>query len=490
MPTLLVVDDEPIVGYSFKRILKPSGIEVLTASTGKEGLRVFHESRPDVVVLDYQLPDRTGLDLFRELHAAAPRTPVIMITAHGTTDTAIEAMRLGAFDYLTKPVDYERIHDLLERAFETARLMEPASLLPDAREEGRIIGRSKTMQEMCKLIGRVAPQDVTVLILGESGTGKELIARAIYQNSHRADKPFLAINCAALPEQLLESELFGHERGAFTGAEKRRVGKFEQCDQGTLFLDEVGEMSPAVQAKMLRVLQDQAFERVGGNETIKTNVRLVAATNTNLSGRVDAGEFRMDLFYRLRVVTIRVPPLRDRKEDVPELATTFLFRFNAQLGTSFVGIHPDAMALLQQHSWPGNIRELQSAVKEAMFRGTGRLLLPGDVAPTLGTSGPAIPTLPPRETAPPVAPAPTPSPDAGRTDIEGMIDGMLSQGEPGVYYKVLEQVERLVLGKVLQRTQGRQGQASELLGINRTTLRNRLRELGMSVSRIVVDEHD
>lgn len=483
MPSVLVIDDEPIVGYSFRRVLDEDGIEVRTAETGGEGLREYQADKPDVVILDYQLPDTTGLELFRQIHAGDPRTPVILITAHGTADTAIEAMRLGVFDYLVKPLDYDRVRDLLQRALEAARLMGPPSLLPGQREgDQRILGRSPVLQEMCKLVGRVAPSDATVLILGESGVGKELVARALYQNSRRANQPFLAINCAALPETLLESELFGHERGAFTGADRRRVGKFEQCRGGTIFLDEVGELTPAVQAKMLRVLQDQRFERLGGTETVHTDVRILAATNADLSRQVDAGLFRMDLFYRLRVVTIRVPPLRERREDIPELATDFLFRFNAQLGTSFVGFDPDAVALLQQHDWPGNVRELQSTIKEAMFRGSGRLLVAVDIAPILA-GGPQRRAEPTREPTPPPPPA-----AADHVNVEAMIDELLTRGETGVYHAVLEQVERLMLTKVLLHTHGRQGQASELLGINRTTLRNRLRDLKMSVGRTVVED--
>ncbi len=456
------------------------------AETGGEGLLLFAAEKPDVVILDYQLPDRTGLEVFREIHEASPRTPVILITAHGTADTAIEAMRLGVFDYLIKPLDFERIKDLLQRAFEAARLMVPPSLLPDGRDGDRIIGRSAVMQEMCKLVGRVAPTDATVLILGESGTGKELVARAIYQNSRRANRPFLAINCAALPENLLESELFGHEKGAFTGADHRRIGKFEQCQGGTIFLDEVGEMAPAVQAKMLRVLQDQRFERVGGAETVQANVRVIAATNADLARKVDSNEFRMDLFYRLRVVTIRVPPLREHREDVAELATGFLFRFNQQFGMNYLGFHPDAMALLQQHNWPGNVRELQSTVKEAMFRGSGRLLVAEDILPILAGNAAPAPAHPAASgEAPPAGTAELPS---SRLDVEALIDQLLAAGQPGIYRTVLEQVERLVLTRAIQHTMGRQGQASELLGINRTTLRNRLRDLGLSVGRVVVED--
>src|SRR5579862_7549892 len=276
MPTLLVVDDEQSVRYSFQRVLESDSVKVLTAPTAADGLKQVREQRPDVVVLDIQLPDRSGLEMFREIQAADPRRPVIFITAHGTTETAIEAMKNGAFDYLVKPVDLERLSQVLARAFDAARLMHVAAVLPTEEEGDRIVGRSLVMQEMCKNIGRIAPQDVNVLILGESGTGKELVARALYQHSRRAGQPFMAINCAAIPETLLESELFGHEKGAFTGAERRRIGKFEQCNDGTLFFDEIGDMPLPAQAKLLRVLQEQVFERVGGTETVRTDVRVIA----------------------------------------------------------------------------------------------------------------------------------------------------------------------------------------------------------------------
>ncbi|HEV3446741.1 MAG TPA: sigma-54 dependent transcriptional regulator, partial [Gemmataceae bacterium] len=320
MPTLLVIDDEQSVRYSFQRVLEGDGTTVLTTGTAAEGLKAVREQAPDVVVLDIQLPDRSGLDLFQDLHELDPKRPVIFITAHGTTETAIEAMKRGAFDYLVKPVDLERISQVLGRAYEAARLMHVPAVLPAEESGDRIVGRSHIMQEMCKAIGRIAPQDVNVLILGESGTGKELVARALYHHSRRANLPFLAINCAALPETLLESELFGHEQGAFTGAVRRRIGKFEQCDGGTLFLDEIGDMAPSLQAKMLRVLQEQRFERVGSNETLQTRVRVLAATNHDLDQLVAEGRFRKDLYYRLNVVRIVAPPLRARVDDIAELA--------------------------------------------------------------------------------------------------------------------------------------------------------------------------
>jgi two-component system, NtrC family, nitrogen regulation response regulator GlnG len=376
MPTLLVIDDEKSVRYSFCRVLQSDGFEVLTAATATEGLEHIHARRPDVVVLDLQLTDCSGLDLFPEIKAINPHLPVIFITAHGTTDAAIEAMKGGAFDYLVKPVNLERLGQVLQRACEAARLMQVPAVLPSEETGDRIIGRSPVMQEMCKTIGRVAPQDVNVLIFGESGTGKELVARALYHHSRRADRPFLAINCAAIPEALLESELFGHEQGAFTGATRRRIGKFEQCDGGTLFLDEIGDMAPALQAKILRVLQEQRFERVGSNETMQTQVRVLAATNQDLQKLVQEGRFRKDLYYRLNVVTIRVPPLRDRPGDVAELAHYFLFRFNRELGLDFRDFYPQALELLERYEWPGNVRELQGAIKQAMVQSSGHVVLP------------------------------------------------------------------------------------------------------------------
>ena len=375
MATLLVIDDEESVRYSFRRVFGAEGVHVLTAATAAEGLALFRDQSPDAVLLDLQLPDRNGLEVFREIHARDPRRPVVFITAHGTAETAIEAMKGGAFDYLVKPVDLERVSQVLDRAFEAARLMSVPAVLPADDRADRIVGRSPVMQEMCKAVGRLAPQDVNVLILGESGTGKELVARALYQHSKRAGRPFLAINCAAIPETLLESELFGHEKGAFTGADRRRVGKFEQCDGGTLFLDEIGDMAPALQAKMLRVLQDQHFERVGGHEMVQTDVRVLTATNQDLLKLAGEGRFRKDLYYRLSAVSVRVPPLRERLEDVSELAHFFLFRFDRELNLDLRGFAPEALEVLQSYSWPGNVRELQGVVKQAMLNASGHLIL-------------------------------------------------------------------------------------------------------------------
>jgi two-component system nitrogen regulation response regulator GlnG len=352
--------------------------------------------------------------------------------------------------------------------------MRVPAMLPVEDEVDRIVGRSAVMQEMCKLIGRLAPQDVNVLILGESGTGKELVARALYHHSKRADQPFLAINCAAIPETLLESELFGHEAGAFTGAQKRHIGKFEQCHGGTLFLDEIGDMPLQLQAKMLRVVQEQRFERLGGNESVRTQVRLLFATNQDLEKLVEEGRFRRDLYYRLRVLTIQVPPLRDRLGDVPELAHYFLFRFNQELGLDLRGFAPQTLELLGRYQWPGNVRELQGVIQHAMLHASGHLVVPEFLPPPLQQG-----TLP----APPAG-----APPANRFDLEQYMEELLAQpNQTNLHSQVIQRVERLLLSRVLAHTQGHQGRASELLGLNRTTLRNKLRALGLAVDRVVTE---
>ncbi|MCC6420858.1 MAG: sigma-54-dependent Fis family transcriptional regulator, partial [Gemmataceae bacterium] len=407
--------------------------------------------------------------------------PVIFITAHGTTETAIETMKGGAFDYLVKPVDLERLSQLIDRALETVRLVQVPAVLPTEDQVDRIVGRSPVMQEMCKAIGRIAPQDVNVLILGESGTGKELVARALYQHSTRADGLFLAINCAAIPETLLESELFGHEKGAFTGAERRRIGKFEQANGGTLFLDEIGDMPLPLQAKMLRVLQDQQFERVGGNELVQAQVRILAATNQDLAKLVDGGRFRKDLYYRLNVVVIRVPPLRERLGDVAELAHYFLFRYNGELGLDLRGFAPETLERLEEYAWPGNVRELQSAVKQAMLQTSGHILLP-EFLPDNVRGGTRAATTPQVALA-------AAAPETGSFDVNALIDAALQGGEGRVYERVIGVVERQLLARALRHTGGHQTQASELLGLNRATLRHKLRALGLAVDRVVTDDH-
>jgi two-component system nitrogen regulation response regulator GlnG len=477
VPTLLVVDDEPSILTAFRRAFRGGEVEVVTAETAAEGLQIARERRPDAVVLDVRLPDRTGLDVLRDLQAVDARCPVIFITGQGTTDTAIEAMKLGAFDYLLKPLELSHLRAVLERAFAISRLMRvPAVVAADGPADDEradaIVGRCPAMQEVYKAIGRVAAQDVTVLITGESGTGKELVARALYQHGRRADKPFLVVNCAAIPETLLESELFGHEKGAFTGAERRRIGKFEQCDGGTLFLDEVGDMSPTLQAKMLRVLQEQRFERLGGNETIRTDIRVLAATNANLEARVATGQFRQDLYYRLSVFTIRLPALRERGEDLPLLVRHYVRRFGRELGKAIAEVAPETLETLKLYAWPGNVRELQSVLKQALLRATGPVLLPDFLPPIPGLHD-------------------HPSTNGGEAldvGLEELIQQRLADGKGDLYAAAVRWLDRRLLTRVLRHTGGNQVQAARLLGIDRGSIRTKARELGIRTDRIVVDD--
>jgi nitrogen regulation protein NR(I) len=469
--TILVIDDDDSVRYSFQRVFGGNGTRVLVAQSAAEGLLAAHKHDPDVIVLDIQLPDRSGLSVYRDLIAASPKRPVIFITAHGTTQTAIETMKGGAFDYLVKPVDLERLSQVIQRAMEAARLMRVPALLPESEPSDQIVGHSQVMQEMSKAIGRSAPQDLNVLILGESGTGKELVARALWRHSRRENKPFLAINCAAIPEALLESELFGHEKGAFTGADRQRVGKFEQCAGGTLFLDEIGDMPPSVQAKILRVLQDKRFERVGGNETVEATVRVLAATNQDLPKLVAVGRFRKDLYYRLNDVTIRLPPLRERAEDVAELANYFLFRYDRELGMDLRGFAPEAMDQLQAHSWPGNVRELQGVIKQAMLNSSGHLILPEFLPSELRSDA----VQPPMHV------------DLDGLDLARLIESQLPLADGHLYERIVAAVERVLFSRVLRHTHGHQAQASELLGLNRSTLRHRLKTLGLAVDKTLSD---
>jgi two-component system nitrogen regulation response regulator GlnG len=403
---------------------------------------------------------------------------VIFVTMAKSADAAIEAMKQGAYDYLFKPLDPHQLQRVAGEALEVARRMrQPAVLAPDpadADAEGAIIGSCAAMREVYKAVGRVAAQDVPVLITGESGTGKELVARAIYQHGVRARAPFLALNCAAIPETLLESELFGHEKGAFTGAERRRIGKFEQTSGGTLFLDEVGDMPPALQAKLLRLLQDQSFERVGGNETIHTDVRLIAATHRDLKAWSEEGKFRPDLYYRLGVFTIHLPPLRERGEDLPLLVRHYLRRFSRELGREVAEATPEALQRLRGYSWPGNIRELQSVLKQALLRASGAVLLPA-----------FLPELP----AGPAAAQSAATPATG-LDLEGFIRQRLGPDSQDLYAETHREVDRLLLPLVLEYTQGNQHQAARLLGVARQTLRQKLRDLGLHVAHSVEAAED
>ncbi len=463
MAHVLLIDDDPDLIAEQVRHAFPPPHRVEVARTGAAGLARVRERQPDVVLLDLGLPDRPGLDVFDEVREIDARIPVVFVTLSKTADAAIEAMKRGAFDYLFKPVDTAQLRRVVGEAAEVGRRMrEPAVLVeapPDEDVAGAIVGSCPAMQEVYKAVGRVAAQDVPVLITGESGTGKELVARAIYQHGRRSRAPFLALNCAAIPEALLESELFGHEKGAFTGADRRRIGRFEQCNGGTLFLDEIGDMPAALQAKMLRVLQEQTFERVGGTETVTTDVRVISATHRDLKAAAAAGTFRPDLYFRLGVFTVHLPPLRDRGDDLPVLVRHFLRRFNRELGRSVRDVSPEALAALRAYPWPGNLRELQSVLKQALLRTTGSVLLPA-----------VLPDL----TAGPVAAA---APAAERSDLEAFVRRRLSEGSEELHDEAHRELDRVLLPLVMEHTRGNQFQAARILGVARQTLRRRLREL-------------
>ncbi len=510
MQRLLVVDDELNLLYALKKYLSTPTLEVLSAATAQDGLALVEKMQPDAMILDVRLPDMSGLDAYDRVRQIDPLLPVIVITAFAGSETAIEAMRRGAFDYLIKPVDYHQLQAAVNKALAVRRLSGLRSIAalddPQLDEEDdahRIVGHSAAMQELYKAIGRAAPQDITVLVQGESGTGKELVARAIYQYSRRSDGPFLAINCAALPEALLESELFGHERGAFTGADQRRVGKFEQVSGGTIFLDEIGDMTMATQAKILRLLQEQSFERVGANDTIRTDVRIIAATNKDLAKLVEEGTFRQDLFYRLNGFTLQLPPLRQRRDDIPLLTKHFIRHFNRELGKNVRAVTPAAEAALQSHDWPGNVREFQSALKYAMLHVTGdtitadnlpdtcRPMAAGDVRGSAETVAPrgfaSAVSYPPIAGQSPAGAAPATS--TGQFPHLSEFVRRLLENAPGdLYSQVCDAVDRTVLDIVLQHVKGNQLQAAELLGISRTTLRTKLRSLGMTVSKQLISD--
>ncbi|MFM8584607.1 MAG: sigma-54-dependent transcriptional regulator, partial [Planctomycetaceae bacterium] len=403
MLKILLVDDEESILHAYRKVLRHDRWTLLTASTGAEAEAIMSKERLAVVVLDVNLPDGRELEVFERLQRQDARVPIILVTGHGTTDLAIEAIKRGAFDYLLKPLELEALRELIHRAIDISQRMQAPAALPEEPVVGefddRLIGRCPAMQAVYKQIGRVAAQDVSVLIVGESGTGKELVARSIYQHSHRSNKPFLAINCAAIPENLLESELFGHERGAFTGADRKRIGKFEQCHGGTILLDEVGEMPPLTQSKMLRLLQEQRFERVGGNETVRTDVRLIAATNADLAHLVESGRFRGDLHFRIKVFTIAIPPLRERGEDLELLVDHYLRRYCHELGRPPVSLNAAALARLSNHSWPGNVRELQSVLKQAVLNCRGGQIESAELRGLIGASETFIATPPANDVA-------------------------------------------------------------------------------------------
>jgi two-component system nitrogen regulation response regulator GlnG len=473
MSKLLLIDDETDVQYSFQRIFDSPDIELTTASSGEEGLKLIPKIKPDLVLMDIRMGGMNGLETLRRIRQMDSRLLVILMTAYGTTQTAIEAMKLGAYDYLLKPFDVLKLKEIVTKALKAAHDMRQVvsyqPLLESEDYELGIVGRSEAMQQVFKMIGQVAGTDATALITGESGTGKELVARAIYHHSNRGTQPFLAVNCAAIPEQLLESELFGHERGAFTGATMQRIGKFEQCNAGTIFLDEIGDMTPATQTKILRVLQSGTFEHVGGNTAIKVDVRVIAATNKPLEEAVAARQFREDLFNRLNVVRIHIPPLRERREDIRLLVNYFLKKLARDQQRPPKSIAAGVIKALEQYHWPGNVRELENVIRRALVVAKGDAILMSDLP--MEMAGAASPVS---SSASASAPLPAAGAEAGMTDVVMLARRLFQWARKDPKLRLIPTVERELVIQALKETSGNQVQAAKLLGITRATLRKRI----------------
>src|SRR5262245_40609512 len=467
---ILVADDEESIRWVLERALTQAGHRVLTAPNGAVALETLRTHDVDVALADIRMPDLSGLDLLARVHDEGIDTLLIIMTAQNTMGNAIEATKRGAYDYLTKPFDLEQVGLLVGRALALRRLTRDLQRLRGELEHRNelVIGRTQAMQEVYKVIGRVATTDTTVLLQGETGTGKELVAKTIHYHAGR-NGPFVALNCSAIPNELLESELFGYERGAFTGAVERRIGKFEAAGGGTLFLDEIGELPLALQSKLLRVLQEREFTRVGGREAIRADARIVAATNQDLESAVRAGRFREDLFFRLNVVRITVPPLRDRRADIPELIDFFIDKVNRTLGTSIVGITDEARELLVRHSWPGNVRELENTLLRAAVLARGRTLLAEDFTLS-GTKAAGDGHTLGLE-------------DAVRRRVWELLETEGTSGAGTLYDTVLAAIERPLIALVLERVGGNQVKAAEVLGINRNTLRKKITDLGIAVRK-------
>jgi nitrogen regulation protein NR(I) len=461
---ILLIEDDLSAADALDRVLRDEDYSVTAMARGDTGLAEARDKNFDLVITDFKLPGLNGLEVVRQIHAIKPRLPIILMTAHGTTELAIEATKLGAYDYLLKPFEMEELLDLVAKAVASSRLMsEPVELGSGETLRDAIIGNSRSMQEIYKEIGRVAAKPLTVLIRGETGTGKELIARAIYQHSERVGEAFVAVNCAAIPETLLESELFGHERGAFTGAEVRRIGRFEQANHGTIFLDEIGDMSLNTQTKFLRVLQEKCIERLGGKETIPIDVRVIAATHCDLETAMRDKQFREDLFYRLNVVQVFLPPLRQRAEDIPSLVKYFLQKYGAELGVDSPAIQPEAIDFLCVQPWPGNIRQLENVVRQSLLLARKYTITLDHVRQVAAKTGRSAE-----------------SPDAS---MAAWISDFLMKARAGelerVHARVTEAIERELFAQAIHLAHGNQAKAARWLGISRLTMREKLTTFGL-----------
>ncbi|MFC1853522.1 sigma-54-dependent transcriptional regulator [candidate division CSSED10-310 bacterium] len=457
MSTILIIDDDDQLRTSFDKLLHVEGYSVLTAPSGEAGLDLIKNHNPDLVILDIRLPGLNGLETFERIRKIDTKLPVIVMTAFGTTETAIEATKLGAFDYILKPFDIPDILKLIKQAQEAGRFMRSQVTMnsdPQTALDDVIIGKSEQMQNVYKAIGRVALTDATVLIRGETGTGKELVARALYQHSMRVNKSFRIINCVAIPDTLLESELFGYEKGAFTGAVNRRIGKIEQAHNGTVLLDEIGDMPLNIQAKILRLLEERSVERLGGHQAIPIDVRIIAATNRDLEKAIIAGSFREDLYYRLSVVTINLPPLRERVADIELLSAYFLTRFSKEMNRDNPGLTPEALELLKSHNWPGNVRELANVIKKALIFSRGYPFRAEDINLSLNEGAELLA-------------------DQDVTIDEGIrkwVLNMLRSNENDLFNTLMDKFTVILICEVLKISGGNRSQAAKMLGISRPTL--------------------
>ena len=465
---VLIVDDDESILWILQRMFKDKKIETVEARDGKSALEMLKGQDLSIAIMDIRMPEKDGLDVLREIKETGCQTPIIIMTAQGTMKNAVEAMKHGAFDYITKPFDIGELEILVDRALEHRKLKQEVANLKDRLKERvakeiTFIGKSKAVQDVFKTVGRIAPKDVPVIIQGESGTGKELVAKLIHTNSPRNEGPFIAVNSAAIPRELMESELFGYEKGAFTGAIETRLGKFELANNGTLFLDEIGDMALDLQSKLLRAIQGQEFYRVGGKQPIQVDVRIIAATNQDIEKAVEEKKFREDLLYRLNVVTIKLPPLRSRKEDIPLLAEYFLQKFQEEMGIEPRTISPNATNALKSYSWPGNVRQLENILRRAVLLSPNPMLTPDDVSLPRERRN--------RESLE----------DIISSRLEGYINSIDASGKHELYDTIVPFMERPLIKLVLKKTGGNQVKTAEILGINRNTLRKKIKELGIKV---------
>jgi len=475
MDKILLIDDDEGLIHFLSRFFQRKGYAVTSCLNGKDAVNETAKNSFDLILLDYKMPGFNGIETLKRIKADQVKTPIIIMTAYGSTDLAIEAMKLGAYDYLVKPFEREELSRIVFDALAVNRQMKEVVFLPDSTETGpaipdkhslKIIGNSKKMQDVYKMVGQIAEKDVPVLITGESGTGKELAAKAIYHHSRRKDKPFIAINCAAIPENLFESELFGYERGAFTGAERTHMGKIERCNGGTCFMDEIGDMSPSLQAKLLRVLQEGEIERLGGNRTIRVDIRIIAATNKDLDKEVREGRFREDLYWRLKVISLNLPPLRKRLEDIHDLVKYFLLRFSEEYNKPVHHISESALKRFYSYSWPGNVRELENCIRRAVLLCSGNIVT-RDHLLLLDSKDEYLLQKMNREQLI----------ERLKDKLEDIIPEILSLSKQDIHSNIIEMVEDTLITKALKECGNNQVQAAKMLGISRNTLRHRMKRL-------------